>query len=227
MHRRWFIPLLVMLAVGFVNAYRLKADDAESLARAKMLAKNIRDRMTDPAIMKIETGDRADTCPRGKRQREVAKADMHALISCGKAADEPLWTLLSDEEASVRRSVVILLEGTRTGADSKPIAPTTIRSLHIPMFERALNSKDDQVRYFACNALGNFASWSDDALERLYESLPKLRKLREDESKDVRVIAWTACNSIASALTSRSQSSMVRVEAGKELERLQREGAWK
>lgn len=226
MHRRCFVLWLVLLVLGVWSESRLQADEAESVARAKLLAKNIRDQMTDPAIMKIESGDRADTCLRGKRQREVARSDMHALIACGKAADEPLWALLSDGEPSVRRSVVILLESTRTGADSKPIATSTIRSLHLPMFERALSSKDDQVRYFACNALGNFSSWSDDVFVRLYESLPKLRKLREDEKKEVRLIAWTASNSIASALARRFTSSKVREEAVKELERLQGEGMW-
>jgi hypothetical protein len=109
----------------------------------------------------------------------------------------------------------------RTDALGKPIQTQTLLDLNIPLAERALASKDAKVRWFACGGLRDFADWSDECLERLRASVPKLRELRNDPDKDVRTIAWTACNSILGKSAARARSPDGRQAAAKEQEELQ------
>jgi hypothetical protein len=197
--------------------------DAANVAQT---AKQLRAAMTDPEIMKLDSDGMADTTLRGKRQREAGDSFMRQLIASGKAADSEIWKLMNDEDESVRRSVTILLEKGRVDAAGMPLEIQKILDLHIPLFERAIESDDEQVRYFACGALGNFATWSDGCLERLTETLPKLRELKDDPDKDVRGVAWAASNFIASALSTKAATPEARASAVKALEQLNQEGRW-
>ncbi len=199
------------------------AGDITNMAQT---AKQLRAAMTDPEIMKLDSDGLADTTLRGQRQREAGDSFMRQLISNGKAADSEIWKLMNDEDESVRRSVTILLEKGRVDAAGKPLETQMILDLHIPLFERAMASDDEQVRYFACGALGNFATWSDGCLERLTETLPKLRELKDDPDKDVRGVAWSASNYIASALSTKAATPEARASAAKALEQLNQEGWW-
>ena len=82
-----------------------KAVSADVKEDPEALAKQIREAMTDPEIMKLEyEGQRVQYGVRGMRQREVARPLMIRLLSCGKAAEKPLWQLIDEEDESVRRS---------------------------------------------------------------------------------------------------------------------------
>ena len=212
------------LAVGCQSKPASNAASVKEQAAA--LAKQLREAMTEPAIMQLDAGRSADSGLRGIRQREAAKPFMHQIVACGKAAEEPLWQLIDDGDESVRRSCVILLASARTDADGKPVASQTLLDLHFPLLERALAAQDAQVRYFACDGLGNFADWSDECLERLRTSVPKLRELRNDSDKDVRAIAYVACNGILAKLSTRGKKPEDRKAAADEWERLQREAKW-
>ncbi|MBL8815948.1 MAG: HEAT repeat domain-containing protein [Planctomyces sp.] len=189
-------------------------------------AEQLRAAMTAPEIMKLDSDGMADSTLRGLRQREAGDSFMRQLISNGKAADSEIWKLMNDEDESVRRSVTILLEKGRVDAAGKPLEIQMILDLHIPLFERALESDDEQVRYFACNALGNFSTWSDGCLERLTETLPKLRELKDDPDKDVRGVAWAASNFITSELSRKAATPEARASAVKALEQLNQENRW-
>lgn len=219
--------LISALAVGCgSNPAQPQPDAALLKERVAALAKEVREAMTEPSIMQLDAGRTADSGLRGIRQREAAKPFMPKLIECGKAAEEPLWELINDADESVRRSSVILVGGTRTDAGGKAIESQTLIDLSIPLLERALTAKDAQVRLFACDGLGNFAGWSDECLERLRISLPKLRELRNDSDKEVRSIGWVACNGIAAKLSKRATKSEDRKAAAEEWEQLQREKNW-
>lgn len=194
--------------------------------RASRLAKQIREKMTDPALMKLDAGRHADSGLRGTRQIEAALPLMRQLVECGKAADESLWQLINDNEESVQRVSVILLSIARTDADGKPVASQTLIDLNIPLLEGSLTAKDAQVRYFACAGLGDYAGFSDECLERVRISLPKIRELRNDSDNEVRAIGWTACNSIVAKLSTRAKKSEDRKAAAEEWEQLQREKKW-
>jgi HEAT repeats len=232
----WLTGLISALAAGCESKSapsRLSAPsgqpqpDAASLKeRAAALAKQVREAMTEPSIMQLDAGRTADSGLRGMRQRQAAMPFMPKLVECGKAAEEPLWQLINDADESVRRSCVILVGSARTDAGGKPIESQTLIDLNIPLLEGALTAKDAQVRFFACDGLGNFAVWSDECLERLRSSLPKLRELRNDSDKDVRAIGWVACNSILGRLATRAQKSEDRNAAAQEQEQLQREKKW-
>ncbi len=224
---RYIFLCQTLVAVLAIGCQPQPATDVGSPAeRATAVAKQLRKAMADPSIMQLDMGPMADSGLRGIRQREVAKPFMNELMGFGKVAADPLWELINDEDASIRRAGTILLGSARTDAAGKPGAPPLLADLHIPLLERALTSKDDQVRYFACDALGNFADWSDDCLDRLRTTLPKLRDLRNDSDNQVRSIAWMASNKIASALSTRAKTPEDRTAAAQEFEQLQREKNW-
>jgi hypothetical protein len=216
--------LITVLAVGCQS--KPAPNTALLKERAALLAKQVREAMTDPALMKLDAGHHADSGLRGRRQIEAALPLMRQLVECGKAADEPLWQLITDNEESVRRVSVILLSRARTDADGKPVASQTLIDLNIPLLERALTAKDAQVRYFACGGLGDFADWSDECLERVRISLPKLRELRNDSEEEVRSIGYVACNGLLGKLSKRAKTAEDRQAAADEWEQLQREKKW-
>lgn len=216
--------LLSVLAVSCQS--KPVPSSASSKERAEALAKQLREAMTEPSIMQLDAGRMADSGLRGIRQREVAKPIMQQLIACGKAAEEPLWQLINDDNDSVRRSCVILLGSARTDAEGKPVASQNLLALHIPLLERALTSPDAQVRLFACEGLGDFANWSDECLEGLKFTLPKLRELRNDSDKEVRARGYMACTGILEKLSKGAKTPEERKKAADELEQLQREKKW-
>ncbi len=222
--------LVYVMSFTFASAVGCTAnpaqDNAVSKGRAAELAKEVREAMTEPSLMQLDQGRMADTGLRGLRQREAAFPIMLKLIECGKAAEEPLWELFNDVDENVQRSSVILVGRTRVTRDLRPIDPQTFVELSIPLLERALTSKDSQVRYFACAGLGDFANCSDDCLERLKLSLPKLRELQNDGDQEVRSLGWIASNNIAATLSSRAKQPEDRDRAIRELEQLQREKSW-
>ncbi len=222
--------IVCLISLTFASAVGCTAnpapDTAVSKARAAELAKEVREAMTEPSLMQLDQGRMADTGLRGLRQREAAFPIMLKLIECGKAAEGPLWELINDADENVQRSSVILVGRTRVTRDLKPIDPQTLVELSIPLLERALTSKDSQVRYFACAGLGDFATWSDDCLERLKLSLPKLRELQNDGDQEVRNLGWIASNNIAATLSARAKQPEDRQMATRELEQLQREKSW-
>jgi HEAT repeats len=194
--------------------------------RARSIAGKLREAMVEPSIMQLDIGQKADSGLRGVRQREVAKPFMHELVACGLAASEPLEKLIHDEDESVRRSCVILLGISRSNANGVPLPPPSVLELHIPLFLQALDSKDEQVRYYACGCLGDLAFWSDECLESLRQALPALRKLKGDSDSDVRRIAFTACQTILSRLSTNGGDEIIRESAAVELEELKRETGW-
>jgi hypothetical protein len=111
----------------------------------------------------------------------------------------------------------------RVDEKGKPIDSKTLIELTIPLLEQALASKDSQVRFYACSGLGDFAIWSDETLERLNLSLPKLLELRNDSDKDVRSIGWAASNTILGELSRRAKKPDDRKSATEVLEQLQKE----
>lgn len=219
------LALISSLPVGCGS--RQPQPNAASLKeRAAVLAKEVREAMTEPSIMQLDAGRTADSDLRGTRQREAASPLMPQLIECGKAAEDPLWQLINDGDESVRRSSVILVGGTRTDAEGKPIESQTLIDLSIPLLERALTAKDAQVRWFACGGLGDFADWSDECLERLRTSVPKLRELRNDSDNEVRSIGWTTCNGILAKLSTQARNPEDRKAAAEQWEELQQEKKW-
>lgn len=218
------ISLIFASAVGCTS--NPTPDTAVPKERAAEFAKKVRDAMTEPSLMQLDQGQTADTGLRGLRQREAAFPMMLELLECGKAAEEPLWELINDADESVRRSSVILVGRTRVTRDLKPIAPQTLVELSIPLLERALTSKDSQVRYFACAGLGDFATWSDECLERLKLSIPKIRELQNDGDQEVRNLGWIASITISAALSARAKQPEDREKAARELEQLQLEKSW-
>jgi hypothetical protein len=184
--------------------------------------------MTDPAIMQLPVGTSADT-GRGRRQVQAGETLMRPLVECGKAAEVPLWQLMTDADESVRRSTVILLNWRnkwKLDEGGRLVESRVLIDLNIPLLERALGSKDEQVRYWACAGLGDYADFSDECLERLKASLPKLRKLRNDGDPKVRDIAYIACTGIIRKLSERAKIAEDRKAASEELEKLLREKAW-
>lgn len=215
------------LAVGCgTNPAQPQTDAALLNERALALAKQVREAMTDPSMMQLEyVGPRAESGTRGIRQREAAQPFMRKLVKCGKAAEESLWQLINDADESVRRSSVMVFNQ-RMDEGGKPIQNQVLIDLNIPLLERSLKSSDSQVRFYACAGLGDYAIWSDECLERLRISLPKLRELRNDSEKDVRSIAWHASNNILATLSTRAKNTEDRVAAKKEWEQLQQEKHW-
>ncbi len=190
------------------------------------LATQVREAMTDSSIMQLEyVGRRAESGTRGIRQREAARPFMRKLIQCGKAAEEPLWQLINDADESVRRSSVMVFNQ-RTDEGGNPIESQVLIDLSIPLLERALCSTDSQVRIYACGGLGDYANWSDECLERLRISLPKLRELRNDSDNEVRSVAWHASNGILVRLSTRAKNTEDRMAAVEAWEQLQREKQW-
>ncbi|HEY1376217.1 MAG TPA: hypothetical protein VGF55_05455 [Gemmataceae bacterium] len=218
--------LVSALAVGCGSPAPPQPDADPPKERAAALAKQVREAMTEPSIMQLDfDAGRAAASGglRGIRQREAARPVVRQLVRCGKVAEEPLWRLINDADASVRLSCVILLGEARTDAGGKPIESRTLVDLNISLLERALTSKDAQVRYFASARLGDFAIWSDECLERLRSSLPKLRELRNDGDKEVRSVGWIACNGILAELSARAKKPADRKAAADEWKQLQRE----
>lgn len=216
--------LIFVLAVGCgSNPAQPQPDAALLKERAVALAKQVREAMTDSSIMQLEyVGPRAESGTRGIRQREAAQPFMGKLVKCGKAAEEPLWQLINDAEECVRRSSVMAFRS-MTDEGGKPIESQVLIDLSIPLLERALSSNDSQVRFYACGGLGNYVHWSDECLERLRISLPKLRELRNDSDKGVRSIAWQASNGILAKLSTRARNAEDRMAAAEEWEQLQSE----
>jgi hypothetical protein len=216
--------LTVFCALLLVGCQRQPSTvNAPNPEQAEAIAKQLREAMTAPWIMKLDMEGRHGDSLRAYRQCEIGQPIMYKLIECGLAAKEPIWQLINDGDASVRRSCAKLLANTRTNADLQTIEPQLINDLQTPLLERALHSEDEQVRFLACGGLGNFANWSNDCLERLKHSLPEIRKLRNDGDKSVRGIAWISSTSIASALSSRAKLAADRDTASELLKELESE----
>lgn len=219
--------LSVFFALLLVGCQRQPTTgNSPSSERAPAIAKQLREAMTAPRIMKLDMEGREGDSPRAHRQWEIGQPIMCNLIECGLTAMEPIWQLLNDGDASVRRSCAKLLAHARTNADGETIESQLANDLHIPLLERALHSGDEQVRFLACGGLGDFANWSDECLERLKHSLPEVRKLRNDGDKSVRGIAWISSNFIASALSRRAKQVEDREAASELLSQLQTEMWW-
>ena len=202
-------------------------DYSELQARAVVLAREIRDAMSVPSILKIPVGPTADT-GRGRLQSQVAQPQMRELVECGKAAEEPYWQLINDSDASIRHSSVILLNW-RNPWKMKGENLTESRSLiefNIPLLERALTSSDSVVRFWACEALADYKDFSGDCLERLKTTLPKIRELQKNSDEEVRSMAYTACELVAEKLSRSAINADDRKAAAEEWERLQKEKKW-
>lgn len=221
------ILLNLIMAVAIGCGSNAALDEPDLKERAVGLAKDVRDAMNQPSLMQLDEGRMADSGLRGIRQREVAKPFMPKLIECGKAAEEPLWELINDADESISRSCVILVGRTRTTDGFKPIDSQKLIDLSIPLLERALASEDRQVRYFACGGLGDFGTWSDECMERVRLSLPKLRELQKDPDEEVRGLGWVVCNNLTAALSTRAKNAEDRQAAAQEWEKLQQEKNWK
>lgn len=206
-----------------LDVLRTPSEDDTLKERASGLAKQIREAMTTPAILALEEGLTADTGLRGMRQREGAQPLMRKLLACGKPAEESLWQLLNDPVPGVRRSCILLLDPRNLSRDEGGnLFPSRIfMDLNIPLLEKALASKDEQVRYFACAGLGDFATFSEDCLEPITGSLPKIRELLKDNDPKIRVIAKVACQFILSERTRRAKNPQDREAAAEELKRLE------
>lgn len=219
-----------LMSIAFASAVGCGSNSAlnstASKERAATLAKEVREAMTEPSLMGLDPGRMADSGLQGIRQREAALPKMRKLLECGKNAEEPIWQLISDADVSVQRSSVILLGRMWLTEALKPIDSKTLLDVSIPLLERSLASKDAQVRCFACAGLGDFATYSDDCLERLKLSMPKLRELKNDGNEEVRRVCWFASNNIAATLASRAKQPADREAASRELEQLQREKEW-
>ena len=194
--------------------------------RATTLAKQMREAMTTPSIMQVPVESDADT-DRRRKQIRAAQALIRKLIECGKAAEEPLWQLINDSDESVRRTSVILLNwrdnNWKIDEKGNLIESQALIDLTIPLLERALASKDSQVRYFACAGLGDSSDFSDECLERLKTSVPKLRELRNDSDEKVRNIGGIARTMILGKLSERAKNPEDRKAASEELERMKQE----
>lgn len=214
--------LLLVLCVGCNRPLPTKKAVSESAAE---IAQQLRGEITQPSMMQLESRDSIESSPRESRQREIGLPFMQKLISLGNVAEPEIWKLINDEDASVRRSCAGLIQKCRTDAMGLPLNDRVLESLHIPIMERMLESSDDQVRYIACDSLGNLATFSVD-LDRLLASLEKLRKLKSDESPTVRSLAWIASNNISAALSKNAKSVEDRDAAAEIWMQLQAEGKW-
>ena len=190
------------------------------------IARQLREAITEPGIMQLDLGRETSTSLRGLRQQEVGRPFMCSLVAFGVAAEEPLRKLLNDDDESVRRSCAGLIQQARNDVNSKPQSSEIIISLHIPVLEYALTSNDAEIRQIACDSLGNFSNWDEVCFGRLMAALPELRKLKDDGDQRVRGIAWTASNSIAAAVSTRSRSSVDREAAAGILKQLESENRW-
>lgn len=193
------------------------------------LAKQIRAAMTSDEMMKLEyEGPRAHLGTRGYRQRELARPLMRQLISYGKDAEEPLWRLVTDEDESVRRSIIMLIRVSKFDAyGENEIESKAIEELAIPILERALQSEDPVVRFEACGNLGDYSSYSDDSLDRLRLSLAKLQDLKNDEDEEVRGIAYVATNSLLCDLSTRGKTPEARLWATDKQKEHSQEEDWR
>ncbi len=230
---RRIIGCLICLVLGGAVGCSSNSSRTNVVSReqAEALGKAVRAAMTEPSLLKLDKGQSAGaggaaTGLRGLRQREAALPILLKLIECGEAAEEPLWDLMNDADEDVRLASVMLVGRTRVTGDLKPIDSRIFVELSIPLLERALTSRDSQVRYFACSGLGDFAIWSDVCLERLKHSLPKIRELQNDDDQEVRRLGWIACNNILATLSVRATQQGDREMATRELEQLQLEKYW-
>lgn len=228
---RSFVGLLLLVALGCgtEHASHPPKNHDPNQADPVAIAKQVRDAMTSPDMMQLEyVGPRAESGIRGLRQREIALPLMQRLIACGKKAEVPIEQLLADEDESVRRSCAMLMNfrGPTTKDPALQIESSSVVEMAIPCMERALQSKDPQVRFYACGALGDYRDFSVDCLDRLRQSLPRLRELKQDENSEVRNIAWIACNNILLDLARRGPTAEIRDQALQECDELERQPRW-
>ncbi len=214
--------ILLLLCFGCNLPSPDKVNGNESAAD---IAQQLRVEITQPSIMQLESRDSIDSSPRESRQREIGLPFMQKLISLGNVAEPEIWKLINDEDASVRRSCAGLIQMCRTNMKGLPVDNGVLESLHIPIMERMLESSDDQVRYIACESLGNLASFSAE-LDRLLLSLERLRKLKSDENPNVRSPAWMASNNISAALSKNAKRVEDRDAAAEIYKQLRAEGEW-
>ena len=220
---------LLGCGTSFENQSRPQASSTNAKEHTESLAKQIREGMTKPEMMKLEyIGEHAELGVRGVKQREFARPLMLQLVAYGKAAEEPLWTLINDEDESVRRSCVMLLNirAEYPLYDGPKIESQAIQELCIPILERVLTSKDTEVQFNACGNLADYKDFSDDCLDRLRLTLPMIRELKDDENDPLRRMAWTAYNSILASLTTRGKTPEIRSQASEEYKAFRQEKNW-
>ncbi len=220
-----------MLGCGtsFENQSRPQVSSTTAKEQMKSLARQIRKGMTTPEMMQLEyKGEHGELGVRGVRQREFARPLMLKLVAYGKPAEEPLWKLINDEDESVRRSCVMLLNirSEYPLYDGPKIDTRSITELCIPTLERVLTSKDSEVQFTACGNLTDYKDFSDDCLDRLRLTLPKIRELKNDENADVRRIAWTAYNSVLASLTTRGKTPEIRSQTSEAYKEFRQEKNW-
>lgn len=228
---RSLVALLLLFASGCGTEHtsHLPQNHDRNQTDPVAIAKQVRDAMTSPEMMQLDySGPRPENGIRAYRQREIALPLMQRLIACGKKAEAPLEQLLDDEDESVRRSCVMLMNfrGPTTKDPALMIESSAVIELAIPCMERALHSKDPQVRFYACGALADYKDFSVDCLDRLRQSLPRLRELKQDESSEVRSIAWIACNNLLVDLARRGPTPEIRQQASRESDELERQPRW-
>ena len=213
--------VFIVLLVGCQGNSRPTAAELEKSAID--LAKQIRYEMTKPAIMELPVGPTADTGLRARRQRDVAQPLMYKLMACGKAAETPLWELLTDEDESVRRTTIWMMNIRIPWKDDEGnrINDETIAELNIPLMERALSSDDPQLRFFACGGLGDCANSFSGCLDRLWTSLPLIAELKQDPNDDVRAVAEVSYKSLLWNISERAASPEHRKAAAAELQKLE------
>ncbi len=220
---------LLGCGTSFENQSRPQASSTTSKEQTELLAKQIREGMTTPDMMQLEyTGEHGELGVRGNRQREFARPLMLKLVAYGKVAEEPLWKLINDEDESVRRSCVMLLNirAEYPLFDGPKIDTRSITELCIPTLERVLTSKDSEVQFQACGNLADYKDFSEECLDRLRLTLPKIRELKNHENALMRRMAWTAYNSILASLTTRGKTPEIRSQTSEAYKAFRQEKNW-
>ncbi len=217
------VTVLVFCGCNSNNAQQSSSNSAEK-PDAAVLAEQLRAIVTKDELMKLEfVTDRASDNGglRVQRQVSVATPVWIELVSHGDNARAPILSLLEDSDESVRLCTAALLSKIVVSDGLKPIENDNLKSLVIPLLEHSLESTDQHLRYCGVCGLGDLCRWSDELLDRLGESVPKIHKMQHDENAEVRAVALLAYRQILNRLAERSKDPSIRQASSDELSKLE------
>lgn len=214
--------LTIPLMVGCTGQWQQEVGSTATAEDSLALAKQIRDVMTTPELMKLDL----ESGLRRIRQNEKALPTFKTLVAQGKVAENAIWQLISDADDSVSQTSLAMLGSSYLTNDWKKLPWDIVNHVHIPIFERALTMDDPFVRSMASGLLGDIAPMYSESGERLMQSLSKLRALKEDSDTEVRRVAYSASNSILATVARKATNETTRQTALREFEKHQQEKNW-
>ncbi|HMO16102.1 MAG TPA: hypothetical protein PKD64_16805 [Pirellulaceae bacterium] len=236
MKRLFLVGIIAFTTVG-CQQKTISDSNLKTVDRTADLVRQVREAILAPEVLKIEqTPERRIGYigwMRELRQVEVAEPLIRQLVECGKPAVEPLWQLINDDDDDIRRSCVYLLSSRllkgRHDALGEPISEQHLLDVNIPVLERALNSHDAEVRWFASN-VGCLHivddSWSDQYIEVLTTLVPKLRALKDDPVAQVRSQAYSNSEIMLLVLYNHAKNDAQRQAVELQREQLRLEKKW-